>query len=165
MSTSLDRLVALVGRTGLPTILSSEEGGEPCVVLPLSVYERLAGGGSTGQDPVPSQAPSQTKTAQAQESVVASQTESVSNPVFSLHAFSLPPTPQTQPTEEPKSDDLRLQDLFQAPDLAISANSPQPAVPSDKFVFDGKEIRIMPQITQKTANIGFGLDGFEQTLA
>lgn len=164
MSTSLDRLVALVGRTGLPTMISSEEGGEPCVVLPLSVYERLAGGGLADQNSV-SQAPSQAKTNQDHQPAYVPEAESVTTPAFSLQAFSLPPTPNTQPVEEAKSEDLRLQDLFQAPDLAISSNSPQSAVPSDKFVFDGNEIRIMPQITQKTANIGFGLDGFEQTLA
>lgn len=161
MSTSLDRLVALVGRTGLPTVVSSEEGGEPCVLLPLAVYERLTAG-----VPLTDLAKASAEPPSVRDFLVAiSPAEPTPTPTLSLHAFSLPPTPKSLPVEETKVEGLHLNDLFQPPTQTPSSISPRSGVLSDEFVFDGKEMKILPHFTQKTANIGFGLDGFEQTLA
>ncbi len=45
---ALTRLLELVQRTRLPLIVQSSDSTEPCVVLPLSLYERLLGEVSEG---------------------------------------------------------------------------------------------------------------------
>jgi hypothetical protein len=113
---SLDRLLALVNRTRLPTLVQSSDSGEPCVVLPLSVYEQLAGGMSEAPT-----SPLETTTLSRVE-------EKPSEPQVGLRLQDLL---QSREALEPVS--------------RLSATLPQVESLEDYFVFEGEEMRILPK--------------------
>ena len=82
----LDRLVELVNRTQLPTVVQSSDAQASCVVVPFALYERLSLGGFL-------------------------QVESLNQPTSTSVE---PPTVQSKPSsiqEDPKTP-LSLQDLL-----------------------------------------------------
>ncbi len=149
--TSLDRLLELVHRTQLPTVIQSPESGEPCILLPLAVYEQLVNGRTVSTSRV-KEPPTQRE-------------ELPSTLVEMSLAFSEP----SQSVEEPR-EGLRLQDLLhiQTPADATSSifpTRPQIEALEDRFAFDGPDTRILPQMKQKQG-FGNGASGSsEPTLA
>ncbi len=129
--TSLARLLELVRRTQLPMIVQSSEMDEPCVLLPLAVYERLAGSSLVL---TPEQIPTPSNLGDASRSSVSSQ--------------------PGQEVVERSSEGLRLQDLLQlqgsdAYPATLSSLFPQPESIEDRFAFDGLDVRIVPNLKQK----------------
>lgn len=137
---SLARLVDLVNRTQLPTLVQSSDASEPCILMPLHVYERLSKG-----DP---ESPQYEKMTTPADHVV------------------VPPTPIQQ--EEVMT--LHLEDLVGSHGLmqentSESTASPQNMSMEDRFVFEGADRRILPDIRQKMPLSVSALDESGQTLA
>ncbi len=157
---ALTRLLELVHRTRLPLIVQSSDASEPCVVLPLSVYEKLVGGVSEvlGGDE--------------------SQSLPMAEPQASLADFLIPASDRSvtplsgalDRSELESRNSLRLQDLLQV-QAEIPAKSPVSAVlpqvgsVEDRFAFDGLDVRILPKTRQKIGDMQDVLDGNGQTLA
>lgn len=126
----LDRLVELVNRTQLPTVVQSSDAQASCVVVPFALYERLSQGGFPHQsEPLNRLTPTSVEVSAARSELPAI-------------------------VEDPKTP-LSLQDL-----LHTAAPVPPPPVPTsptpqiealeDRFAFDGGEVRILPQLKQKS---------------
>lgn len=140
----LDRLVELVNRTQLPTVVQSSDAQASCVVVPFALYERLSLGGFL-------------------------QVESLNQPTSTSVE---PPTVQSKPSsiqEDPKTP-LSLQDLLHttapipSPTLQTSP-TPQIEALEDRFAFDGDEARILPQLKQKSGLGNPASEPFGPTLA
>lgn len=156
----LERLVALVLKTGLPAIIPGKEGREAdCVLLPLEEYERLVDSLST----------------KLVKSVAESSVPQVSEEVVaSLEAFQDPPDSNKIILDQPSVITLSLQDLLEprlssgtvsAATSTLSAISPQQNGVEDFVVFDGIETKILPKSRQKKSTESGALDEFGQTLA
>lgn len=155
----LERLLALVQKTGLPTIIPGNDGRDDCVLLPLEEYERVVGGLS--HHLTASVAPVQVAQAFKEEARI------------SLEAFQEPPVPEVS-VDQPSISALSLQDLLRprtdldpvsTPTSTQSSISPQASSLEDRFVFDGPETKILPQTRQKSSIESSALDEFGQTLA
>jgi hypothetical protein len=151
---ALTRLFELVHRTRLPLIVQSSDASEPCVVLPLSVYEKLVGGapeiliGDESQ-PLP--------VADPQVSLADFMTP-VSNRSFTMSSGTL------DHSELESGNSLRLQDLLQVQaeipvKSTVSAVLPQMGSVEDRFAFDGLDVRILPKTRQKIGDMQDALDG------
>lgn len=150
--TPLDRLLELVHRTQLPTLIQPSESGEPCVVLPLGVYEQLVKGKTVSTDQQPKERLDQAEV-----------------PPSTLVEIPLTFSELPQPVEQPKGG-IRLQDLLhtQAPAGSITpmlSTRPQIETLEDRFVFDGYDAKILPQIKQKKGFEDGVSDPFGPTLA
>lgn len=145
--TSLARLLELVHRTQLPTVVQISDVSEPCVILPLGVYERLIG------------------------TAVLAAPVRLADPLdersFSLEGML---SEASAPLVEEPRTALCLQDLLQ-PQREISTYSglsavlPQSESIEDRFAFEGIDVRILPRIKQKEPSSEATLDGSGQTLA
>lgn len=141
---SLDRLLELVRRTQLPTIIRSTEGDEACVVLPLTLYERLSGGIASEVSQ---------KGAAPEVGRLSAEPQSETDPFLETLFGSIPSKRAGTALEEGESS-VRLQDLLgQSKQIegysAVSAAFPQKGGLEDRFAFDGLDIRILPHSRQK----------------
>ncbi len=157
---ALTRLLELVHRTRLPLIVQSSDTSEPCVVLPLSVYEKLVGGVSEALG------------------VDEPQSLPIAEPQASLADFMTPASDRSFVTSSGAPDrselesrnSLRLQDLLQVQaeiptKSPVSAILPQVGSVEDRFTFDGLDVRILPKTRQKIGDMQDALDENGQTLA
>ena len=141
---SLDRLLALVRRTQLPTIIRSTEGEEACVVLPLALYERLSGG-------IASEGTQQGSASEAGQ--VFAEPQSEADP-FLETLFGSIPSKKAGTALEAGESSVRLQDLLGQNQQtegysAVSAAFHQKGDLADRFAFDGLDVRILPHSRQK----------------
>ena len=141
---SLDRLLELVRRTQLPTIIRSTEGEEACVVLPLALYERLSGG-------IASEATRQSSAPEVEQ--LSAEPQSEADPFLETLFGSIPSKRAGTALEEGESS-VRLQDLLGLNQQTgvysgVSAAFPQKEDLEDRFAFDGLDFRILPHSRQK----------------
>lgn len=125
----LDRLVELVNRTQLPTVVQSSDAQTSCVVVPFALYERLS-----------------RATLVQTESLNQPTPESIETPTIRSEPAIVPEAPKTP---------LRLQDLLHTASPVATPAVPAPLTPQiealeDRFAFDGDEVRILPQLKQKS---------------
>ncbi len=119
----LDRLVELVNRTQLPTVVQSSDAQASCVVVPFALYERLSQGGFPHQpEPLNRSTPASVEVPASAEDLKT--TLSLQDLLHTAAPISPPPVP-TSPT-------------------------PQIEALEDRFAFDGGEVRILPQMKQKS---------------
>ena len=144
---SLERMLELVRRTGLPMVIPSVDEGEPCILMPLRIYEELGGGGTSSGSALPTLSRS-----------------ADGRPKFDADAA----RSMRISTEAPIA--LSLQDLLQesAPVVQSSVSIVsrlQDEGLEDRLAFDGEDAKIFPQTRQKTPTTQPMLDQSGPTLA
>ena len=179
MSSALDRLVAVAARTGLPTIVSSTDAAEPCVLVPLSVYERLVGVAPSSAPPVLPvmmtdrvDEESVNVSTESSESVGGVSITAVSSP--SLEDFLMAPAAtqgSSQPVFIPPIENpiptLPAPSSFLS-NPAFSATGsflPQSEALEDRLAGEGQETMFLSDFSQKIVAPTSRFDEFGQTLA
>ncbi len=161
----LARLLELVQRTQLPLIVQPSDSTEPCVLVPLSVYEQLTGTISDRTDRIEEKLSEGVGDGGSNLGMdLASFIQPVSEP--SLLSAMLGPIPSVgAKTPQEPNPSLQLQELLrQTPDplpkQALSPIFPQVEAMEDRFAFDGLDVRILPKSSKKNPS---GLGGLDES--
>ena len=159
---SLARLLELVQRTQLPLIVQPSDSTEPCVLVPLSVYEQFAGTTTVRADRIDQRL--HEGVGDSGETDLALLIQSASEPsLLSAMLDSVPPV-EAKAVED-ANPGLQLQDLLRqtadpAPKPVLSPTSPQVEAMEDRFAFDGLDVRILPKSSKKNPS---GLGGLDES--
>lgn len=139
---SLERLLELVRRTGLPLVVPSQEGSESCVLMPLGVYERLGGKNIAS---------------------TAAPTESVQMVGPTLDPVTIKEVPSVLRLQDVLQESISLVKVSTL--SATSATLYEEGGLEDCLAVDDQDVKIFPQTKQKTSPLQPASDEFGPTLA